>query len=280
MTPEHQEDEVPAPVSDVFELLIVEPESNQRDSFIASVPVTAVGARLRAAINRITDTIHMGGHMVYDGSIIQDNVALGQGYGIQDQCQINLVPREGIAGNATAPNSQEFHSCPGSSSDIRRLEDAQNRVQVIVDTGAAQSLFRDGDGIYRYADGTTPSGFEADPSGQLTLPTPLVAGGPAESSPVAMLQPLPVKTPNPATPVKTADGKGEKEDPLTPVVLARTNVYQVPPRAVKTTQKLLPTAKVAAKAAAKAEQPVDQNPPTCCRDGCENPSWNGKAVFY
>ena len=111
--------------------------------------------------------------------------------------------------------------------------------------GRRDHCFKGSDGIY--AGGTTPSGFEADPSGQLPFPTPLVAGGPAESVPVAMLQPLPVKTPNPATPVKTADGKGEKEDPLTPVVVARTNVYQVPPKAVRTTQKLLPTAKVAAR---------------------------------
>ena len=128
-------------MGEVAQLLIVEPESTQKGQFVASAPVTAVGARLRAAIDRNTDTIHLGGRMVYDGSIIQDNVALGQGCGIQDQCVIHLIPRQNAAGNASAPTSQEllFHSCPGSTSDVRRLEDAHNRVQEIVDTGAARS---------------------------------------------------------------------------------------------------------------------------------------------
>ncbi len=82
MTPKRQEEEIIAPVSEVFELLIVEPEASQKDPFMVSVPMNAVGARLRAIINRHTETIHMGGHMVYDGSIIQDGVALGQGYGM------------------------------------------------------------------------------------------------------------------------------------------------------------------------------------------------------
>ncbi len=206
MTPESLEEEALAPVSEVFQLLVVEPESNQKGTFFVSAPMDAVGARLRAAINRHTDTIHMGGHMVYDGSIIQDSVALGQGYGIQDQCVINLIPREGIAGNAKVPNSPKFHSCSGSSSDIRKSEDVQNGVQVIVDSGVAQSLFADSDGTYRYADGSIPPGFEADPSGQLTLPTPLGAGEPAKSTPIAMLQPLPARTPDPATPTKAATG--------------------------------------------------------------------------
>ena len=64
------------------------------------------------------------------------------------------------------------------------------------------------------------------------------------------------------------------------MVVARTNVYQVPPKAAKISQKLLPTARTAAKATAKAEQPKGQDPPTWKRDGCENPTWNGKAVFY
>ncbi len=95
-----------------------------------------------------------------------------------------------------------------------------------------------------------------------------------------MLHPLPARTSNPATPVKAATGDGDKDDPFTPVAVARPNVYQVPPRIVKTSQKLLPTAKAAAKTTAKAEQPKDQDPPTCCREGCENPTWNGKVVFY
>ena len=60
-TPENKEEEVLAPVSEVFELLIVEPETAQKEYFVISVPMNAVGARLRATINRNTDTIHMGG---------------------------------------------------------------------------------------------------------------------------------------------------------------------------------------------------------------------------
>ena len=89
-----QDEEVLAPVSDVFELLIIEPEGSEKQGhFMISVPSSAVGARLRATINQYTMTIRMGGHMVYDGSIIQDNVALAQGYGIQDQCDIYICPR-------------------------------------------------------------------------------------------------------------------------------------------------------------------------------------------
>ena len=61
MTPESLEEEALAPVSEVFQLLIVEPESNQKGTFFVSVPMGAVGPRLRATINRHTDTIHMGG---------------------------------------------------------------------------------------------------------------------------------------------------------------------------------------------------------------------------
>ncbi len=85
---------------------------------------------------------------------------------------------------------------------------------------------------------------------------------------------------DPVTPVKAATGKMDGENPLTPVVVTRTNVYQVPPKTKTTSQKLLPTAKAAAKATAKAEQPGDQGPPTCKRGGCDHPTWNGKAGFY
>ncbi len=78
----------------------------------------------------------MGGHMVYDGSIIQDGVALGQGYGIQDQCAIQLCPR----GDVVAPT---FHSCPASSSDVRKIDEPTEGVQFVLDSGAAQSLFAD-----------------------------------------------------------------------------------------------------------------------------------------
>ena len=210
----------------------------------------------------------MGGRMVYDGSIIQDGVALGQGYGIQDQCVIQLYPRGDMVGPV-------FHSCPASSSDVRKLDETPNGVQAILDSGAAQSLFADDEGNYRYADGNEPSGHEADPSGQLTLPEPLEAGGPAEPPLAAVLPPL-----DPVIPAKAAAGKLDEEGSLTPVVVTRTNVYQVPPETKTTSHKLLPTAKAVAKAAAKAGQPGDQGPPTCKREGCDHPSWNGKAGFY
>ncbi len=66
MTPKCQEEEIRAPVNEVFQLLIVEPEASPKDPFMVSVPMNAVGARLRAIINRHGETIHMGGRMVYD----------------------------------------------------------------------------------------------------------------------------------------------------------------------------------------------------------------------
>ena len=136
----------------------------------------------------------MGGRMVDDGSIIQDCVALGQRCGIQDQCAIQLYPR----GEMVAPT---FHSCPASSSDVRRIDEPTEGVQFVLDSGAAQSLFADEEGNYRNADGKEPTGYEADPSGQLTLPNLLEAGGPAESPPAAALPIL-----DPASPVKVSAG--------------------------------------------------------------------------
>ena len=149
----------------------------------------------------------MGGHMVYDGSIIQDNVALGQGYGIQDQCAIHLHPR----GDLPAPI---VHSCPASSSDVRRIDEPEKGVQIVLDSGAAQSLFADEEGNYRFADGSKPTGHEADPSGPLTLPEPFGAGGSAEPPPAAVLPPL-----DPVTPAKPATWKLDEEGSLTPVVV-------------------------------------------------------------
>ncbi len=149
----------------------------------------------------------MGGHIVYDGSVIQDGVALGQGYGIQDQCAIQLYPR----GDVVAP---VFHSCLASSSDVRKLDETPNGVQATIDSGAAQSLFADEEGNYRYADGDKPTGHEADPSGQLTLPEPFGAGGSAEPPPAAVLPPL-----DPVTPAKAATWKLDEEGSLTPVVV-------------------------------------------------------------
>ena len=66
LTPNCQDEEVLAPVSDVFELLIVEPEGSEKQGpFMISVPSNAVGARLRATIDQYTATIRMGGRMVY-----------------------------------------------------------------------------------------------------------------------------------------------------------------------------------------------------------------------
>jgi hypothetical protein len=170
LTPNRQDEEILAPVREVFELLIIEPAESEEDPFMVSVPMSAVGARLRAAINQHTATIHMGRHMVYDGSIIQDNVALGQGYGIQDQFAIHLYPR----GEMVAPI---FNSCPASSSDVRRIGEPTKGVQIVLHSGAAQSLLAGEEGNHRCADGREPTGHEADPSGQLTLPNPLEAGG-------------------------------------------------------------------------------------------------------
>ena len=166
-------------------------------------------------------TIQMGGYMVYDGSIIQDRVPLAQGYGIQDQCGIYIYPRGDLPAIFKNP---DFHSLPASSTDVRAIDEPQRGVrettyrEVVVDSGAAQPLFADEEGKYRYADGIEPTGREADPSGQLTLPSPLGAGGPAESPSAAALPAL-----DPVSPAKTTTGN-------TPVVATRTNVYQVPPK--------------------------------------------------
>ncbi len=168
-----------------------------------------------------------------------------------------------------------FHSCPASSSGVRKIDEPTEGVQFVLDSGAAQSLFADEEGKYRYADGKEPTGHEADPSRQLTLPNPLEAGGPAVSPSAAALPIL-----DPVSPVKASAGKLNEEGSLTPVVATRTNVYQGPPKTKATSQKLLPTAKAAPKAAANAEPPGDQGPPTCNLEGCDHPSWNGKAGFY
>ena len=90
----------------------------------------------------------MRGHMLYDGSIIQDNVPLGQGYGIQDQCAIRIRPR----GELPTPI---FHSCPASSSDVRRIDEPEKGVRettyrAVLDPGAAQSPIAEEEGKYRH----------------------------------------------------------------------------------------------------------------------------------
>ena len=122
--------------------------------------------------------------------------------------------------------------------------------------------------IYRHADGTIPTGREADPSGQLSLPNPLAAGGPAESPQAAAMPVL-----DPVSPAKVTTGNA-------PVVATRTNVYQVPPRTNATSQKLLPTAKATPRAAVNAGGQDDPDQPTCKRKGCDHSPWHGKAGFY
>ncbi len=132
----------------------------------------------------------MGGHMVYDGSIIHDSVPLAQGYGIQDQCGIYIYPRGDLPATFRNP---DYHSLPASSSEVRAIEEPQQGVrettfrEVVHEPGTAQRLFADEEGRSRNADGIEPTGREADPSGQLTLPDPLHAGGPAESPPAAAM---------------------------------------------------------------------------------------------
>ena len=59
-TAPQQDLEVLAPISEIFELLIVEPEEhNGKTSFVVSVPSKAVGARLRATIDHFTTTMRL-----------------------------------------------------------------------------------------------------------------------------------------------------------------------------------------------------------------------------
>ena len=105
--------------------------------------------------------------MVYDGSIIQDNVPLGQGCGIQDQCVIHIHPR----GELTAVfRNPDFDSLPASSSGVRGIDEPEIGVRettyrAVHDSGAAQSPIAEEEGENRYADGKEPTGHEADPSG-------------------------------------------------------------------------------------------------------------------
>ncbi len=271
MTPNRQDEEILAPVGDVFELLIVEPEGSEKEGpFMISVPSNAVGARLCASINQYTMAIQMGGHMVYDGSIIQDSVPLARGYEIQDQCDIYIYPRGDLPATFRNP---DFHSLRASSSDVRAVEEPPQGVrettyrEVILDSGAAQPLFADEEGTYRYADGAEPTGREADPSGQLMLPSPLGAGGPAEPPSATAMPVL-----DPVSPAKATVGNA-------PVVATRTNVYQAPPKTSVTSQKLLPTAKATPRAAVYAGGPDDPDQPTCKRKGCDHSPWNGEAGF-
>ncbi len=111
-------------------------------------------------------------------------------------------------------------------------------------------------------------GRGVDPSGQLTLPNPLAAGGPAESLTAAAMPVL-----DPVSPAKTTVGNA-------PVVATRTDVYQAPSKTSVTSQKLLPTAKATPRAAVNAGGPDDPDQPTCKRKGCDHSPWNGKAGFY
>ncbi len=124
-----QEDkEVLAPVNNIFELLIVEPDGpEEKGPFVVSVPSNAVGARLRATIDQYTVTMRLGGHTVYGSTIIQDNVPLAQGYGIQDQDNICIFPGGDLPactdGRNTVVFDPEFHSLPASSSSVKAVDE-------------------------------------------------------------------------------------------------------------------------------------------------------------
>ncbi len=199
-----KDEEVLAPVNDVFELLIVEPEgSDKQGPFVVSVPSNAVGARLRATIDQYTATIRMGGHMVYEGSIIQDNVALAQGYGIQDQCDIFIFPRGDLPpwtdGCATFVDP-EFHALPASSSSVKAIDEKTKGVretayrEATPDSRAAQPLFAEEEGKSSVGRGMGPSGF-------LTLPKPLLAGDSDKPPPAAAMPIL-----EPVSPTKPTTG--------------------------------------------------------------------------
>ena len=161
--------------------------------------------------------------------------------GTESRISVTFTFAVGMIFPAMFKNS-DFHSFPASSSDVSAVEEPPKGVrettyrEVVLESGAAQQLFADEEGKSRYADGIESTGREADPSGQLTLPNPLGAGGPAESPPAAAMPVLDL-----VSPVKTTIGN-------TPVVATRINVYQVPPWTDATSQKLLPTAKATPRA--------------------------------
>ena len=133
-TAPHEDTEVLAPVNEISELLTVEPEEpDGKAPFVVSVPSNAVGARLRATIDHYTVTMRLGGHMVYGSTIIQDNVPLAQGYGIQDQDNIYIFPRgESPAwtdGRNTTVFDPEFHSLPASSSSVKAIDEKPQGVR-------------------------------------------------------------------------------------------------------------------------------------------------------
>ncbi len=170
-------------------------------------------------------------------------------------------------GRNTTVFDPEFHSLPASSSSVKTVDEKPQGVrgtaykEATPESRIIQPLFTE-------EGGKSSTGFGADPSGQLTLPDPLVAGD-ADNPPAVPAMPVL----EPVSPVKTtAEGA--------PVVVTRVNAYQATPRTSVNSQKLLPTAKAASKAASNAGRPDDPDQPTCKRKGCSNPTWNGKAGFY
>ncbi|MCP4478820.1 MAG: hypothetical protein GY818_12085, partial [Planctomycetaceae bacterium] len=171
-TAPQQDLEVLAPVSEIYELLIIEPEElNGKPNFIVTVPSKAVGARLRAIIDHFTSTMHFGGHMVYGSTIIQDHVPLAQGYGLQDQDNVCIFPKGHLPTwtDEEVPTVQDpvFHSLPASSSSVKVL-DENNQGEATPNARIVQPSFSDG--------GKSLNGYGKDPSGELTLPDPLEAG--------------------------------------------------------------------------------------------------------
>ncbi len=211
--------------------------------------------------------------MVYGSTIIQDHVPLAQGYGIQDQDNIFIFPRGEIPacidGEITTVFDPVFHSLPASSSSVNALDEKPQGVrgaayrEATPDSRIAQPLFSEG--------GKSPNGFGADPSGQLTLPDPLVAGEAANPPAKPAVSVF--------VPVSPANATTEE----IPVAVTRVNAYQTTPRLNAmnvSSQRLLPTAKAAPKAASNAGRPDEPDQPICKRKGCDNPTWNGKAGFY
>ena len=209
--------------------------------------------------------------MVYGSTIIQDNVPLAQGYGIQDQDNICIFPRGDLPawtdGRNTTVFDPEFHSLPASSSSVKVVDEKPKGVretayrEATPDSRVAQPLFTE-------EEGKSSTGRGADPSGQLTLPKPLLAGDSDKPPTVAAMPAL-----EPVSPVKPTTGEVS-------VVVTRVNAYQAAPRTSVNSQKLLPTATAAPKAASNAGRPDDPDQPTCKRKDCDHPPWNGKAGFY
>ncbi|MDP7612301.1 MAG: hypothetical protein QGH62_07685, partial [Nitrospinaceae bacterium] len=139
-----------------------------------------------------------------------------------------------------------FHSLPASSSSVKVL-DENNQGEATPNARIVQPSFSDG--------GKSLNGYGKDPSGELTLPDPLEAGkagNPPNKPTVSLFVPV--------SPEKATIGE-------VPVAVSRVNAYQNTSHVDISSQRLLPTAKTAAKAASNAGRPDKSEPPLCKRKG-------------